>query len=328
MHIYPILRRLLKLGRRFKLCSAAPLLTICLAASFGQAVPAQSAGGAVATVTVTVSAHDKAPPSIPAADVTLRIDGKPVPIISWTPALADGSGLDLAILVDEDLSPNLATRWSQFQDFIRSLPPRARVAIAYVNHGSARADLGFTTDHERAAAALHLPAPRYDPPMGVYDAISSLLQQWPMTKTPGLERRRVLLLLGPGYDSHVTLLFNDEPLRRAITLSQASGIAVFSLYLIYYNPGVTGTNFFAGGQQESGALTSNTGGRLFSIGPEDATSFLPFLNELAQLLAQQYSLTFAAQPPPKGNLSRMQIKVATKGVDILSADHAPAPVSK
>src|SRR5579862_9048001 len=122
-----------------KLIMAGAILALCTAA-----VPAQQ--GAPVTVTVTVTGKDQTPPQIPANEILVRQDGKARPVISWTPAKGDHAGLDLAIVVDDSITPRVADRWSELQSFVRSLPVETRVAIVYANYGGTRFEQSFTTD--------------------------------------------------------------------------------------------------------------------------------------------------------------------------------------
>jgi invasion protein IalB len=59
--------------------------------------------------------------------------------------------LNLAILIQDDLTSRVGNEIGVTRDFIRSLPDGSRVMVAYITSGSLQVRQPFTTDVNRAA---------------------------------------------------------------------------------------------------------------------------------------------------------------------------------
>ncbi len=89
--------------------------------------------------------------------MVVKQDGKVSKIISWEPAGGGKAGLDLAVLIDDSVSPSASVQLKDIGEFLRTLTPEARVAVAYANYGSVKFEQEFTTDHEKAAKGIRIP---------------------------------------------------------------------------------------------------------------------------------------------------------------------------
>ena len=59
------------------------------------------------------------------------------------------SGIDLAVLIDDSVSQKAAVQLKDIGEFLRTLSPDARVAVAYASYGGVKFEQEFTTDHEK-----------------------------------------------------------------------------------------------------------------------------------------------------------------------------------
>jgi hypothetical protein len=65
--------------------------------------------------------------------------------------------LNLAILIQDDLVPQVGNELKITRDFIRSLPQGSSVMVGYITAGSLQVRQPFTTDLEKAARSLRIP---------------------------------------------------------------------------------------------------------------------------------------------------------------------------
>src|SRR5438105_7154280 len=65
--------------------------------------------------------------------------------------------LNIAILIQDDLTSRVGNELGVTKNFIRSLPAGSRVMVAYITAGSLQVRQPFTTDLNRAANSLRIP---------------------------------------------------------------------------------------------------------------------------------------------------------------------------
>src|SRR5687767_7290478 len=84
--------------------------------------------------------------------------------------------LNLAILIQDDLVPQVGNELGVTREFIRSLPKGSQVMVAYITSGALQVRQSFTTDLEKAARSLRMPigstsASPYNPYVEVIEAL-------------------------------------------------------------------------------------------------------------------------------------------------------------
>jgi hypothetical protein len=274
------------------------------------------------TVTVTITGKgNSAPPAVPKEDVVLRQSGKVRPVIAWEPAQPSGGrGLDLVILIDDELPFKVTSRWDDFMNFVNSLPANVHVGVAYAKGGAVQFTQQPTLNHAAAAKAFRDPASVDLRGQTIYRSVQALAGEWPAN-----QNRHAILLLSSGIDmsSSAADPAQSVPVLAAVDDVQGKGITV---YAFYANPSSTPQNVtVTSAQWGQGALESlatSTGGKLFTFSDGTPQSFAPWLTEVGQLLGQQYSLTFQAQPLGKAGLAPIEVKVENSSVQV----HAPKQV--
>jgi hypothetical protein len=193
------------------------------------------------------------------------------------------AGLDLIVLVDESLSQRVDVQLKEIGDFLQTLPADARVAVAYANYGGVRYTQEFTTDHENAAKAFHMPSAFPGTANGLYDSLTDLIKKWPAT-----QNRRVILLISDGIDvTDGRLDANPDTntvLQRAIHQAEQSGVTVDSIFASGSGRDVEDRQLVLNGQGCLLQLASKTGGNAFFEGMETPLSFRPFLKDIAKSL--------------------------------------------
>lgn len=291
-----------------RMCSALALVLACAGVVCPQPQggrgDAQADGGRrrevrTVTIPVTVRLPEKSEPGELQYLGNLEVfeDGERQEVLATR--AAPRSPLTLAVLIQDDLVSSVANEIKGLAKFIRALPPDSRVMVAYLRGGALSVRQKFTSDLERAAGALRIPA-----------SSTSVAPYNPFTQTrEALKRfesqpvgRRAVLLVSDGVDTSRGVE-NSTPggsldLQRAITEAQRRSVAVYSIYA----PTVWGSSgLLAGnGQGALNRLSSETGGRAFYQGTGAPVSFDPFLRDIDRLLSRQFALTYLSTHPEKG----------------------------
>ena len=91
--------------------------------------------------------------------------------------------LNIAILIQDDLTSQVANEIGVTKEFIRSLPAGSRVMVAYITSGSLQVRQSFTTDLNRAASSLRIPrastgASAFNPYVEVVEALKKFDPSW------------------------------------------------------------------------------------------------------------------------------------------------------
>ena len=282
---------------------------------------AQSGEGIPVTVTVTATGKEQSAPATVAINaVVAKQDGKVAKILSWEPANGGKTGLDLAVLIDDSVSQRATVQLKEIGDFLRTLSPDARVAVAYASYGSAKLEQEFTTDHEKAAKGIRIPNAFPGTANGVYDSFGELIKKWPAS-----QNRKVVVFVSDGID--VTNGVDDSQpgqsmvLQRAIDAAERAGVVVYTIFASGSGRAVQNQFLVNNGQGSLARLASETGGDAFFQGTLTPISFKAFLEDIGKLMGQQYLLTFLATPGEKGRYARLQVSVEAGDVELIAPDH-------
>src|SRR2546422_6174726 len=91
--------------------------------------------------------------------------------------------LNIAILIQDDLTSQVGNELGVTRDFIHSLPAGSRVMVGYITAGSLQVRQPFTTDLNRAANSLRIPfantsASSFNPYVEVIEALKKFDSSW------------------------------------------------------------------------------------------------------------------------------------------------------
>ena len=284
---------------------------------FGQSPNAAANGSAHSNgkpVTVPVTIRVKEETELQNIDLSIHEDGDVQTIISLR-GIGTDSPITLALLIQEDLVPSVGNEIKDLANFILRLPKGSRVMIGYLRTGSLQVKQRFTTDLEKAAAALRPPtgfasSSPYNPYVEVIEALKRFESQ-------PLGRRAILLVsdgldISRGVDSSSPTQSVD--LQRAVNESQRRGVAIYG----FYAPSIVGAAnpaLASNAQSSLLRLSDETGGLAFFQGTGAPVSFRPFIRELDTSLQKQAALTFLSTHLGKG-FHRIEVKSSTPGVRV------------
>jgi hypothetical protein len=282
---------------RFSVILAIIFLVSALSApAFAAAKDGDSATVPV-TVTVTVLGTNNQPaPEIPQEDVVVREGKTLAKVTGWERAQPPQGPLQLAVLIDENIRTVLIGQQLDYiANFIEGQAPSTQVALYYAEHGSAYPATPFTTDHQKVAQALHLTLGlRNGESPSIYLSLSDLAKHWPAS--PGT--RREVVVFGSGNDPlnpGVVDPYADESVEDVVR----AGLTVHAIPIAGTRYSLSFRGVISSGKLIE--LSDDTGGQ--TIGGElgAPVSLAPYLNQMNQILSNQYLLTFEAKAPDKKN---------------------------
>ena len=198
--------------------------------------------------------------------------------------------LNLAILIQDDLTPQVGNELKVTREFIRSLPNGSQVMVGYITAGSLQVRQPFTTDLEKAARSLRVPigstaASPFNPYVEVIEALKKFKNEGPNANailliSDGLDTSR-------GFDS--TAAGHTLDIERAISEANKRRISVFSFYAP--SVGLTSRSRLAAsyGQSSLNRLADETGGRAFFQGITGFVTFDSYFDRLREQLNRQYA---------------------------------------
>ena len=198
--------------------------------------------------------------------------------------------LNIAILIQDDLTSQVANELGVTREFIRSLPAGSRVMVGYITSGSLQVRQPFTTDLSRAANSLRIPvsstsASPFNPYVEVLEALKKFDKDW---KGPN-----AVLLISDGLDTSrgfdSTAAGHTIDIDRAITEANRRNVAVYSFYAP--SVGLTSRSRLAAsyGQSSLNRVSHDTGGRAFFQGTSGFVTFDSYFERLRAELNRQYA---------------------------------------
>jgi hypothetical protein len=198
--------------------------------------------------------------------------------------------LNLAVLIQDDLIPQVGNELGVTRDFIRSLPQGSRVMVGYITAGTLQVRKPFTTDLESAAKSLRIPiasggSSAFNPYVEVLEALKKFDSSWTNANavlliSDGLDTSR-------GFDS--TAAGHTLDIDRTIAEANRRHVSIFS----FYAPSVgltsrsrTAANY---GQSSLNRVSNETGGRAFFQGSTGFVTFNSYFSRLSDTLNRQYA---------------------------------------
>lgn len=197
--------------------------------------------------------------------------------------------LNIAILIQDDLTSQVSNELGVTRDFIKSLPAGSRVMIGYITMGSLQVRQPFTSDLDQAARALRIvrsstSASAYNPYVEVVEALRSF---------NNLKGQNAILLISDGLDTSrgfdSTSSARTVDLDRAIKHANDRNVAVYTFYAP--SVGLTSRSRLAAsyGQSSLNRLADETGGRAFFQGISGFVTFDSYFENLKRTLNEQYA---------------------------------------
>jgi len=198
--------------------------------------------------------------------------------------------LNIAILIQDDLVPQVGNELGVTRDFIRSLPEGSRVMVGYITAGTLQVRQPFTTDLEKATKSLRIPlaargSSAFNPYVEVLEALKKFDSTWTNANavlliSDGLDTSR-------GFDSSAAGQTLD--IDRTIREANKRRVSIFSFYAP--SVGLTSHSHLASsyGQSSLNRVSNETGGRAFFQGTTGFVTFDSYFKRLSDTLNRQYA---------------------------------------
>lgn len=198
--------------------------------------------------------------------------------------------LNIAILIQDDLVPQVGNELGVTRDFIRSLPEGSRVMVGYITAGTLQVRQPFTTDLERAAKSLRIPlaargSAAFNPYVEVLEALKKFDSSWTnanavLLVSDGLDVSR-------GFDS--TAAGHTLDIDRTIREANKRRVSIFSFYAPSVNLTSRSSIASSYGQSSLNRVSNETGGRAFFQGTTGFVTFDSYFKRLSDTLNRQYA---------------------------------------
>lgn len=288
----------------------AVLLAMLAAGTAG----AQSGQGRV-VVTVLARHSDQASSSANQQDLSVKVDGKDARITKWERYKIPDDNLEVVLLIDDSAISSLGNQFGEIKQFIRSLPPNAKAAIAYMKYGRAVFSGELTSDHDQVLRGFHVPQGTPGSSASPYFCLSDLARHWPSTDS---QARREVVMVTDGVDYYEMRYDPEDPyVHAAISDSVRANLVVYSIY--WMNQGIASQTLYANyaGQNLLSEVTEATGGKSYWIGMGNPVSFSPYFSDIVRRFDSQYELRFdgASGSKPKVEILDLKLKVPGATVD-------------
>lgn len=204
-------------------------------------------------------------------------------------ALRVSEPLNIAVLIQDDLTSRVGSELGVTREFIRSLPAGSHVMVGYITAGSLQVRQDFTTDLNRAAGSLRIPiastsASSFNPYIEVIEALKKFDGSW--------KGHNAVLLISDGLDTSrgfdADSAGHTLDIDRAINQAKRRNVAIFSFYAP--SVGLTSHSRLAMnyGQSSLNRVSIETGGRAFFQGT-DFVTFDGYFSRLRMELNRQYA---------------------------------------
>jgi hypothetical protein len=278
---------------------AAPL------AFAADSAPMEGQGSAV----VTVLQGQEIPGGIPQQALQLKVDGKQSSITGWAPLRGPESKIELVVLIDDGARSSLGTQLDDIAKFIGSLPPNAKVAVAYMMNGRAAMSGPLTSDRAAVERQLHLPVAGM-PGINAspYFCLSDLAKNWPSTDASA---RREVVMVTDGVDNYDRRYDPEDPyVQAAINDAVRSRLIVYSIYWTAsgrFDHSMYGANT---GQNLLAEVAEATGGNSYWQGYGNPVTFQPYFADIDRRLDNQYELDFMTPVGSKPQIENLKLKLS------------------
>lgn len=196
--------------------------------------------------------------------------------------------INLAVLIQDDLTLQVSNQLDLTREFITSLPSGSRVMVAYITAGSLQVRQPFTNDLGKAAHSLRiLRSSTSSAPFNPYVQVIEALRSF----DGGTKGRNAVLLVSDGLDTSrgfdLVSSLNTLDLERAIKHANDRQVAIYAFYAP--SVGLTSRNLTAAniGQSSLSRLAKDTGGEAFFQGISGFVTFDPYFKHLRQTLNER-----------------------------------------
>jgi hypothetical protein len=293
-------------------------LTVCTAGLIAAAPLAfsqsEDQGQGRAVVTVLPKKADAPAPNVSQQNLQIQVNGKQSQIVNWLPLRGSHASVELVLLIDDGARSSLGREFNDIRDFIQSLPPNVKIALAYMQNGRAVFSGPLTPNHATAAQQLHLPLGAPGADASPYFCLSDLAKRWPSNDRAA---RREVIMITDGVDYYHLQYDPEDPyVQAAIQDSVRANLVVYSIY--WRNVGPADRSWYQNnaGQNLLLEVADATGGDSYWMGFGNPVSLQPYFDDFSRRLNNQYELGFAAPLRGKAQVETLKVKVSAPDIKV------------
>jgi len=260
--------------------------------------------------------HDKHVPTLSRADVMAHERDNRLQVTG----LDTKPGLELYFLIDDASGISLGSQLADLRLFIDAQPANVSIGIGYMRNGTVQILQELTTNHAASSKALRLPFSGAGAMPSPFLSVSDLIKRWPASPN-----RREVVLIASGLDPLGGLGPANPYLDAAIQDAQRAGILIFA---IYTPPAGHGRHAFFGltwAQSHLAQIAEETGGEAYMLGFGAPVSFAPYLADIGERLAHQYTVTFLMKAEHKGSLRAVRFNTELPNAEIVAPARVHVP---
>lgn len=262
-------------------------------------------------IQITVSAghfYTEQAPVLTRDDLTVTQGFEKVPIVSVTPV---HGALEIFLLIDHCSSCEPGTKFNELRRFIVSQPPETSFGVAYIREGKLEPALNPTQDREAVVKAVN--TPEGSKPANPFAALAELIRQWPPSTS-----RRAALMISNGLDPAGDIDKANGPAEDAIDEAIRAGVSIFAMYHPSADYATADWSKLYAGQVELAHVAAETGGEAYFLGFGPLPTIAPFLDDVADHLANQYVLAFVPHAMSPGSFSDINVMSASPKIDVIA----------
>lgn len=279
-----------------------------------------TAPGVPVQMVVTAEArHGKEAPVLHPQDVMVFQGKEHLPVTDLIACHAEHAALELFLLIDDASGTTLGSQLNDLRHFIETQPATTSVGVAYMQNATVRIAQNPTADHEKAAKALRLPLGYPGVSPSPFLSLSDLIKRWPASTA-----RHEVVMVSSGIDPLGGDIQNPY-LDAAIQDAQRAGVIVYTIYTPA--AGHFGHDYWRinWGQNHLTQIADEAGGESYMIGFGPAVSFAPYLDEIADHLANQYVVKFLTAPGKKASFQAVRFTTEVPNADLVAARKVYVP---
>jgi hypothetical protein len=280
----------------------------------------ENEGQGTAVVTVLPKSSSAPATDISEQTIHLEVNGKQSQITNWLPLRGSNADVELVLLLDDGARASLGREFDDIRQFIQSLPPNVKVALAYMQNGRAALAAPLTASHARVLQELHLPMAMPGYSASPYFCLSDLAKGWPSNDRSA---RREVIMITDGVDYYHLQYDPEDPyVEAAIDDSVRAHLVVYSIY--WRNVGPVDRSWYENnaGQNLLFEVTGATGGNSYWIGFGNPVSLSPYFDDFSRRLNNQYELGFSAALSGKAEVASLKVKVNEPDVKTTAPEKA------
>lgn len=260
----------------------------------------------VTSVVTVMGPKFTAPPPLGKSDVIVHVKDQRADVTAWDPAQGDRAELHLAILIDDgaDLGPRL----SELRHFVQTQPPSTSVGVFYASNGVTVTAAPFSNNHEQVASKVRVTLGPGNTSTSIYLSLIDVIK-----KLQPMAGRREVLLISDGHDRLRGDLESPD-VDNVMSSSQKTGVVIHTLYTrVGRRLGSMRLNL---AQSNLVKVAQASGGQDFFQGFDTPVSYKPFLEQLDEVLHNQYFVTFTTPGTMKKRGEFRALKITTEQRDV------------